>query len=146
MSFSPEDLRLAIMEEFAQHARSQDGEGEIALYLQVEAERSRDRERRVQDKRLRLAVGLCPDCGRRPETDKRRCNACAARENQSGASRREERRAAGTCWRCGEPSGDKASCPKHLAEARAATRAYRERLRTARMAMLTRDAIDVRDR
>lgn len=60
---------------------------------------------RVRQQRIdRISAGICPICGVRPiEPGYKRCRECALHESEYMAARRERRREAGLCPRCGKP-------------------------------------------
>jgi hypothetical protein len=49
------------------------------------------------------AAGQCRGCGKDPEPGRTRCKACAAAKRQQETARREARRTAGLCVKCGAP-------------------------------------------
>lgn len=52
----------------------------------------------------RLALGLCPDCGARPERARQRCAACLGKIADANAHRQARLLAAGLCITCGRES------------------------------------------
>ena len=123
-------------------------------YRDPARQRAADRERFRKRTEERRDAGLCPRCGERPpEPDRALCAVCAEKRNRAGRARdarlraqgkprrdparareyerertrreREERRAQGTCVRCGErpAAPDRASCEPCLEKKREADRA-----------------------
>ena len=59
---------------------------------------------------VRLATGLCPRCGKRPPAPNAAvCEPCASRRREADQQQYAERRASGSCTRCGEPAFDGSS-------------------------------------
>lgn len=133
-------------------------------YADPEVRKLRDRERFARRTAARRAAGLCPTCGKRPPAEGRSvCGGCAEKRNrasrardarlrEAGLPRRDperarayererfrreaaDRRAAGTCTRCGRAPAmpERSMCEDCLEKRRAADRALYEAGKAAGM-------------